>query len=131
MKALTFLKAKHWPDCASDSVDTAIEALVRKVSSTKGLVGQQGVGGGADRFHRATFPILCHCLNQGLGEDENEKARQNITEKHNIFWCWSGEASNRLYDQNVTLHQNGTGAESRLAEVCWLDVAFSDDIFAI
>ena len=89
MKALTSLKAKLWPVCSSDSVDAAIEALVRNLSPMEGLVRQQGVGGGANHFHRATFPFL-FCLNKNLCEDKTggqEEARQNIDEKHNIC-CW-------------------------------------------
>ena len=125
----TSLKAKLWPVCSSDSVDAAIEALVRKVSSKEVVIRQQGVGGGANHLHWTTFPFL-FCFNQSLGEDETggrEEARQNIAEKHNIWWCW-------WWSQQETARPRrsfSSATRCRLlisGEVCWPDVAFSDDI---
>ena len=76
------MKAKLRTGRAGDSVDTAIEALIRKLSMEGSR--QQRIVGGSNHFHGATFSSLC--FNQRLDDDENggDELRQNITEKHSI-----------------------------------------------
>ena len=61
-----------------------------------------------------------------------ERRRDRILLRNIISGGAGGEASERLRDQDVPLHQNGEKqTRCRLlisGEVCWPDVAFSDDI---
>ena len=73
----TLFKAKLWGGGVGDSVDTGIGALVRELPVE--MLSQQGVGGGANHFHRAALVGLG--LPHGVGEDE-EGRDQPVDEVH-------------------------------------------------